>query len=158
MSKLSPAVRLCRQNLLGSLSSVTLRPADDAYEGDDEFKQRLGDELVSQALVTKEDIEREIERAKAANAIWSETRQNGTRKLGSTIQKSITRFANFLTAYSDIVDLVKNASSPYGNVAYGTLSILFIVNGKPPHCRLSGANRYRSLSKRLKMTRRSQKF
>jgi hypothetical protein len=130
------------------LSSETLRPADDAYKGDDEFKQRVGDELVSQALVTKEDIEKEIERtkeaiaeeierAKAANAGWSDARQNGPRKLGSTIQRSITRFANFLTAYSDIVELMKNASSPYGNVAYGTLSLLFIVNGKPLHFRLS---------------------
>jgi hypothetical protein len=136
------------QNLLGLVSSETLRPADDAYEGDYEFKQRVGDELVKQALVTKEDIEKEIERtkeaiakeiecAKAAIAGWSNERQNGTRKLGSTIQRFVTRFANFLTAYSDIVELVKNASSPYGNVAYGTLSLLFIVNDRPLHFCLS---------------------
>lgn len=125
-----------------------MRPAEDANKSEDEFKRRVGNELVSQALVTKEDIEmeiertretiaKEIERAKAANADWSDARQNGARKVGSTIQRSITCFANFLTAYSDIVELVKNASSPYGNTAYGALSLLFIVNGKPLHFHLS---------------------
>ena len=39
----------------------------------------------------------------------------------------MTRFADFLEAYSGIVEIVKQADSQYGGLAYSTVSLLLLV-------------------------------
>lgn len=40
----------------------------------------------------------------------------------------MTWFADFLEAYSDVVEIVKQAESQYGRIAYTTLSLLLLVS------------------------------
>ena len=40
----------------------------------------------------------------------------------------MTRFADFLEAYSGVVETVKQADSRYGGLAYTTLSLLLLVS------------------------------
>lgn len=40
----------------------------------------------------------------------------------------MTRFADFLEAYSGIVEIVKQADSQYGGLAYSTVSLLLLVS------------------------------
>ncbi|KIW91001.1 uncharacterized protein Z519_08784 [Cladophialophora bantiana CBS 173.52] len=107
--------------------SQNLEPAVSVFEDDTVFKQSLDAQLVAQMKFTREDVERQIEDANTAYINWLQGRRNGSRRFGTAFQAFVTRFSNFLTAYSGIVDVVKNASSPYGNLAYGTLSLLLIV-------------------------------
>lgn len=69
----------------------------------------------------------EIEHAVEAQSKWQRARLKGSRKSGRRFQNFVTRFANFLTAYSGIVELVQMTGCPYASVAYGTLSLLLIV-------------------------------
>ena len=42
----------------------------------------------------------------------------------------MTRFADFLEAYSGIVEIVKQADSQYGGLAYSTVSLLLLVSAE----------------------------
>lgn len=50
-----------------------------------------------------------------------------TRKAGTKTVVFANNFANFLQAYSGVVEIMKGADQQYGGIAYGTLSILLIV-------------------------------
>jgi hypothetical protein len=52
----------------------------------------------------------------------------GRKKVGTKAQKFVKSFADFLGVYSGIVGLVKAGGGQYGELAYETLSILFIVS------------------------------
>lgn len=54
-------------------------------------------------------------------------RLRGRRKLGAKVQRAVNAFAEFLAAYSGFISLMKGAAGPYGEAAYETLSIFFIV-------------------------------
>ncbi|OQU97551.1 hypothetical protein CLAIMM_03470 [Cladophialophora immunda] len=120
-----------RRGNLNNSATENLDAAAAVSTGDAAFKQSLDAQLDAQLLVqakgTKEEVEMQIEEARAAYMSWLEGRQTGSRRYGTAFQVFITRFSNFLTAYSGIVEVVKNASAPYGNLAYGTLSLLLIV-------------------------------
>ncbi|KAL8791721.1 MAG: hypothetical protein Q9195_005658 [Heterodermia aff. obscurata] len=49
------------------------------------------------------------------------------RKAGKKTLVFANNFANFLQAYSGVVEIMKGADQQYGGIAYGTLSILLIV-------------------------------
>jgi hypothetical protein len=51
----------------------------------------------------------------------------GYGKVGRKAQKFVTSFAKFLDAYSGVVEVVKKAGGPYGDVAYECLSIFFVI-------------------------------
>jgi len=54
-------------------------------------------------------------------------RQTGWKKVGHQAQTFVKTFADFMGVYSGIISLLKGAGQVYGEVAYETLSILFIV-------------------------------
>ncbi|KIY04113.1 uncharacterized protein Z520_00805 [Fonsecaea multimorphosa CBS 102226] len=116
-----------RRGSLNNSATENLDAAATVSTGDAAFKQSLDTQLLAQVKDTKEEVERQIDDARTAYMSWLEGRQTGSRRYGTAFQVFITRFSNFLTAYSGIVEVVKNASAPYGNLAYGTLSLLLIV-------------------------------
>jgi hypothetical protein len=65
--------------------------------------------------------------SKSARLSYLEERSKGAKNLGSGFQKFLNSFSNYLAAYSGIVEVVKQAGQPYGQVAYGALSLLLIV-------------------------------
>lgn len=54
-------------------------------------------------------------------------RQTSWKKVGHQAQTFVKTFADFMGVYSGIISLLKGAGQVYGEVAYETLSILFIV-------------------------------
>ena len=58
---------------------------------------------------------------------YQKERKTGGKKIGRSAQNFVKCFADFLNAYSGIVELLKGAGDIYGSVAYETLSIFFIV-------------------------------
>ena len=79
------------------------------------------------ALTNYELASSELELAEAKNIIWSNNRKSGLRKVPALLQTFMTRFADFLEAYSGIVEIVKQADSQYGGLAYSTISLLLLV-------------------------------
>jgi len=65
--------------------------------------------------------------AQMVNSSYNLERTTGSRKFGSRLQNFFTSFSEFLTAYSGIIELVRNAGQQYGEAAYQTLSILLTV-------------------------------
>ena len=59
--------------------------------------------------------------------IYQKDRRTGGKKIGRSAQSFVKSFADFLSVYSGIVELLKGAGQTYGTVAYETLSIFFIV-------------------------------
>ena len=51
------------------------------------------------------------------------------RKVGKKTVVFANNFANFLQAYSGVVEIMKGADQQYGGLAYGTLSLLLVVSG-----------------------------
>ncbi len=78
-------------------------------------------------LTQYEDAITELGSAQARNLAWSAKRKKGLRKLPTLLQTFMTRFADFLEAYSGIVEIVKQADSQYGGLAYSTVSLLLLV-------------------------------
>lgn len=97
-------------------------------------------------LITKEDLEEEsatvelatlaVEEANTEKTRWGTRRKQGSRQIGSTIQRFAKNFSAFLESYSGIVEMVKTGDNQYGGLAYGTLSLLLSVNAqKSSTCR-----------------------
>jgi hypothetical protein len=130
--------------------SQLLKPASDVIRGRDQFRTRLRGFLKSErgnveTATTKEDLEKQISTyqqdysslkiealgalngAARANTIYKQDRQTGAKKVGRGAQRFINSFADFLKAYSGIVEILRGAGQIYGEVAYETLSILLIV-------------------------------
>lgn len=59
--------------------------------------------------------------------VYQKDRLTGGKKIGRSAQNFVKSFADFLSVYSGIVELLKGAGQTYGTVAYETLSIFFIV-------------------------------
>ena len=79
-------------------------------------------------LTHYEDADSELGLAQERNLTWSARRKKGLRKFPALLQTFMTRFADFLEAYSGIVEIVKEADSQYGGLAYSTLSLLLLVS------------------------------
>lgn len=67
-----------------------------------------------------------------ASAQWQEKRRHGHRKAGRLGQEFATNFAGFVRVYAGFVDLARQAGGPYADVAYGTLSLFFMVRPGVP--------------------------
>lgn len=68
-----------------------------------------------------------------AMAQWDEKRQHGSRKAGRRTQEFATNFAGFVRVYGAFFDVARQAGGPYAEVAYGTLSLFFMVSLRAPH-------------------------
>ena len=128
--------------------SKLLRSHQDVSSQYESFKERVRN-IVGQRNVdghvkhSKEEIEQQLQEldprglkelgdstlrdSKSARFSYLEERSKGAKHLGSGLQKFLTSFSNYLAAYSGIVEVVKQAGQPYGQVAYGALSLLLIV-------------------------------
>ncbi|KAL9614372.1 MAG: hypothetical protein Q9167_001175, partial [Letrouitia subvulpina] len=117
----------------------SLRWAALAVEEDPQFKCEAGKILSSPPQKSLEGLERQVEQLlkdEARNALegagsaedqWEKKGQRGPRKFGRGIQAFATSFIDFTRAYAGFVDVVRQASGPYGEVAYSTLSIFFMA-------------------------------
>jgi hypothetical protein len=98
-----------------------------------------------QIASTKEQLDKQIEDAKnglsaplvalqnlddasKSRDAYKEDRMHGRKRVGRWVQEFANVFSQFVSVYSGIVDIVKSAGGPYGEVAYQTLSILLIVS------------------------------
>jgi hypothetical protein len=83
---------------------------------------------------TKEELNKQIvaqqnlDQASNSHSVYTENRKHGAKRVGRWAQEFAFGFSAFVSAYSGIVDAVKTAGGPYGEVAYQTLSILLIVS------------------------------
>ena len=69
-----------------------------------------------------------IDVATKTHITYENQRTTGRRKFGKSVSKFLKGFADFLSVYSGIVELVKGAGQIYGTVAYETLSIFLVVS------------------------------
>ena len=114
------------------------------------FKKRFRQALKignreAQIAATKEELKKQIEdvqsgdflqilalenlgSASKSHDIYRLGRKHGSKRVGRWAQEFANGFADFIGAYSGIVDIIKGAGGPYGEVAYQTLSILLIVS------------------------------
>ena len=58
-------------------------------------------------------------------------RATGMRRVSDSVQKFAQSFNEFLRTYSGLVDVLQAVDAQYGGLAWGTLSLLFIVSGIP---------------------------
>ena len=86
-------------------------------------------------LTRYESADAELDLAQAKKSAWSAKRKKGLRKLPTLLQTFMTRFAEFLEAYSGIVEIIKQADNQYGGLAYSTVSLLLLVGADVP-CRI----------------------
>lgn len=56
-------------------------------------------------------------------------RATGMRRISDGVQKFAQSFDEFLRTYSGLVDVLQAVDAQYGGLAWGTLSLLFIVSG-----------------------------
>ncbi|KAL9126195.1 MAG: hypothetical protein Q9217_004724 [Psora testacea] len=71
----------------------------------------------------KQFVKKQLEIAEDHKRNWTKNRC----KMSRNVQNFATKFSEFLESYSGIVEVVKGADQQYGGLAYGTLSLFFIV-------------------------------
>lgn len=133
----------------GGSFSTTLLPANDAVGGNRKFeqfiKEKLKSKLLEEELPTtkkalnellekqlkkfgikdlKEIAENGLQYATNDQEDWSQKHQ---KQPGRYVQNFLTTFSRYLEAYSGVVEVVKSAGQPYGQVAYSTLSLFLIA-------------------------------
>ncbi|TVY32027.1 hypothetical protein LSUB1_G008432 [Lachnellula subtilissima] len=137
------------ENEAEGAKSQVLPPPNDILKTHQEFKRKLRKALKIgskevQIASTKEELETQIEAvrnrlsppllalqnlddADKAHDVYTEYRKKGPKRVGRWAQDFANGFSQFVGAYSGIVDIVRSAGGPYGEVAYQSLSILLIV-------------------------------
>jgi hypothetical protein len=68
-----------------------------------------------------------LDEASKSRDAYQLDRKHGAKRVGRWGQEFANAFAEFVSAYSGILDIVKGAGGPYGEIGYQTLSILLIV-------------------------------
>lgn len=71
---------------------------------------------------------RTLDEALKAQFDWEVQHSRGFRKVGSTVQHFANSLANFVGAYSGVVDVVKRVGGPYGEAGYQAISVLLFVS------------------------------
>jgi hypothetical protein len=128
------------QNVLGSKLISCIRVlllAKEASKESERLKRLAHDSLadfdVNQHVqVTKDGLLKqlagvELHGALSAKSDWSDDRKHGVGKFGATVQRFANGLSKFMSAYSGIVEAVKNAGGPYGAAGYQAISVLLIV-------------------------------
>jgi hypothetical protein len=95
----------------------------------DELKKQIEEIQIGESLhaVALENLD---SASKSRDAYQLE-REHGSKRISRWAQEFANGFAEFVSAYSGILDIVKGAGGPYGEVGYQTLSILLIVSPFP---------------------------
>ena len=130
-------------------NSRPLPPVKDVVKAHEKFKRKFrralksGHEAIKIAK-TEDELKQQIEdirswdsirggalesldEASKARETHQDQRKYGGKRIGRGAQEFVSGFAQFLGAYSSILDIVRGAGGPYGEVGYQTLSILLIV-------------------------------
>lgn len=91
----------------------------------EELEQQIADvqEGVGSRLIAQQALD---ETSKAQDS-YEVARTHGRRRVGRWAQDFAHGFGQFVGAYSGIIDVIRTASGPYGEVAYQTLSIFLVV-------------------------------
>ena len=135
------------------LCNRALRAPKEVLEAHRQFKKRLRNALrignkEVQIASTKDELEKQIEEIQNPESIHTVARKNfdkavrsrneyqlerehGPKKVGRWAQEFASGFARFVATYSGILEIVRRAGGPYGEVGYQTLSILLIVGVFP---------------------------
>lgn len=138
-----------------TFSSQALQPLQEVLNAHQKFKKRfrralkLGN-VQTKIAETEDELQQQIEditcwdrirgsafksldEASKAQETYQDQRIQGRKRLGRGVQEFASGLSQFLGAYSSILDIVKGAGGPYGEIGYQTLSILLIVgsSGKP---------------------------
>ena len=96
------------------------------------FRHELRNQITSEELQfskeANEDSMQNILRCCLDDAKLHQDDQTLIRKVGKKTVVFANNFANFLQAYSGVVEIMKGADQQYGGLAYGTLSLLLIVS------------------------------
>ena len=104
--------------------------ASQTCQEDEEFKtEALNKAGLGQLQLPsdRESLDKAIEEAINKEKVWEEKGQRGLRKFGRGVQSFATTFQAFVKNYAGFIDLVREAGGPYGEAAYSTLSLLFMV-------------------------------
>ena len=126
---------------LTAYRSRSAEPAREALDSSPAFVQSVSqlvprEAKISATVDSKQDVllltqyesaNTELDLAQVKNSAWAAKRKKGLRKLPTLLQTFMTRFADFLEAYSGIVEIIKQADSQYGGLAYSTVSLLLLV-------------------------------
>jgi hypothetical protein len=91
--------------------------------------QRMLDDVYS--FQTKEILlglaSSEVLRARVTERQWHLRRSSGVQKASTQLQSALRRFKQFLECYSGLVEIIKQADTQYGGLAYATLSVFLVV-------------------------------
>lgn len=153
-----------------NLTRTVLSTASALLKSNDDFKKGVS-KLVGQRTVddmtyfqTKEALlglaSSEVLRARVAHRQWKLKRGSGVGKASAKLQSALSRFKDYLNAYSGLVDIARQADQQYGGLAYATLSAFLIV--RPERGYISRLNLCRSpkisRKKKISLSKRSTCF
>jgi hypothetical protein len=106
-------------------------------ETDDEFKKDVsnitGQKLLNNltTIQTRDALlglaDSEMLRELVARRQWERRRSAGIYKASAQLQSGLSRFAEYLKCFSDLIEIVKAADQQYGGMACATLSIFLVV-------------------------------
>ena len=68
-----------------------------------------------------------LDEASKSHTEYEGGRATGHRRIGHLAQRFVACFSDFLSAYSGIVEVLRDVGQGYGTVAYETLSIFLVV-------------------------------
>jgi len=68
-----------------------------------------------------------VVRARVGHRQWRLGRNRGLHQISTKLQKAMTGFKQYLTGYADAVNIVKQADSNFGGLAYSTISLFLVV-------------------------------
>jgi hypothetical protein len=93
-----------------------------------ETKEELDEQLKNMRLDgLKKVAEDALQSASADRKDWKEKRDKQRAK---HVQRFMTSFSRYTDAYSGVVEIVRNAGSPYGPAAYSSLSLFLIARAR----------------------------
>jgi hypothetical protein len=119
-NEFSAVIHLTRQQQ----STEQQAPLPDDAHNDDVILRQLKDTNFEQLSIY---VDVQVQKMENANTNFIAKRSKGVRKLGARFQELVVTFNRFLKAYSGIVEVMQNADSQFGNVAFSTPSLLFAV-------------------------------
>lgn len=70
----------------------------------------------------------EVEAASKSHDAYRQARSQGAKMVASSVQRGLSEFAQFISAFDGLLEKVASAGAPFGEVGYQTLSILLMVS------------------------------
>lgn len=93
------------------------------------MRKEISSEELEFSKKANEDSIQDLLRYSLGQAELHQSDRTLIRKVGKKTVVFAYNFANFLQAYSGVVEIMKGADQQFGGIAYGALSLLLIVSG-----------------------------